>query len=300
MASKLGKTTNPRHAHAQLRHAQQTPGESAEAYGERILKLTHCANPEATEKQLQSTALEHFMCGLADLTLQERLHTREDIVSLDVAVMAANNYKEKEAVLASMRTTQENSMAMAACQTASPTKVETRTQEHNSTHVLGVIDELKKEVKEIKMHLQATVSANRHAGKEQGCYQCGDVSHFKRDCPRLAKSIQQGEQDTAGATSTRQGESQPQCVGCGGKGHWLSECWRTPGTMGGAGRRRAVRTEPNAQCLGCGRQGHWMAECWRISAASRASEPWQQASRSTDQVRTGSPRRQGPHISGNE
>ena len=114
------------------RHAQQAPGESAEAFGERILKLARSAHPEATEKQLQATALEHFMCGLSDLTLQERLPNRDDIVSLNTAIVAANNYQKKEAILAYMRTTQGSSMAMAACQTKPLSRRVTDTQGHNS------------------------------------------------------------------------------------------------------------------------------------------------------------------------
>ena len=136
------------HAHAELRHAQQAPGESAEAFGEIILKLARSAHPEATAKQLQATALEHFMCMLSDLTLQERLHNRDDIVSLNTAIVAANNYK-KEAILASMRTTQGSSMAMAACQTKPPSRRVADTQGHNSKEMISVIDELKKEVKEL-------------------------------------------------------------------------------------------------------------------------------------------------------
>ena len=303
LQSKFGKTSDPRHAHAELRHAQQGPGESAEAYGERILRLTRAANPDATEKQLQKTALEHFMCGLSDLHLQERLHTRDDIVSLDVAIMAANKYKEKEAVLASMRTTQGNSMAMAACRTAPPAKPDTRPQDSSSTHLLSAINDLKKEVKEIKTQMQGTTTEGRKVPREQqGCYQCGDFSHFKRDCPTLGRSPQHDGQSAGagGARPKRQAENQPQCVGCGRRGHWLSECWRTPTSAGGAGRRRAVRNEPGAQCIGCGRPGHWMAECWGITAPARSSEPWQQASSGTGQGQTGLPRQPGPQLSGNE
>ena len=237
------------------------------------MKLARSAHPEATEKQLQATALEHFMCGLSDLTLQERLHNRDDIVSLNTAIVAANNYQKKEAVLASMRTTQGSSMAMAACQTKPPSRRVADTQGHNSKEMISVIDELKKEVKELQMQLQGAKAGEHRAGKEQGCYQCGNITHFKRDCPILGRSRQQEAQPAAGARPKRQGEDQPHCEGCDRKGHWLSECWRTPTAAGGAGRRRTVQ---NAQCLGCGRQGHWMAECWRISAASRSREPWQQ------------------------
>ena len=100
LQEKFGKIRDARQAYAELRRVQQGPGESAEACGERVMKLTRCANPGATEKQLQTTALEHFMCGLSDLALQERLHNRDGIISLDLAVMAANKYQKKEAVLA--------------------------------------------------------------------------------------------------------------------------------------------------------------------------------------------------------
>ena len=158
------------------------------------MKLARSAHPEATEKQLQATALEHFMCGLSDLTLQERLHNRDDIVSLNTAIVAANNYQKKEAVLASMRTTQGSSMAMAACQTKPPSRRVADTQGHNSKEMISVIDELKKEVKELQMQLQGAKAGEHRAGKEQGCYQCGNITHFKRDCPILGRSRQQEAQ----------------------------------------------------------------------------------------------------------
>ena len=112
--------------------------------------------------------------------------------------------------------------------------------------MISVIFELKKEVKELQMQLQGTKAGEHRTGKEQGCYQCGNITHFKRDCPMLGRSRQQEAQPAAGAIPKRQGEDQPHCEGCDRKGHWLSECWRTPTAAGGAGRRRTVQ---NAQSM---------------------------------------------------
>ena len=297
LQEKFAKTTGPRHAHAELRHVQQGPGESAEHFGERVLKLTRCANPEATEKQLQAAALEHFMCGLSDLTLQERLNARNDIVSLDVAVMAANVYQEKEAVLASMRATQGHVAAVAANPTAAPVRAETDTLKGSGTDILTIIDELKREVIGLKKQLQETATGARQGSQNRGCFQCGEVSHFKRDCPQLKPAQQQ--QNVPRTVPVGRGGNQSQCVGCGRRGHWLADCWRTPSSAGGAGRQRAVRNEPNAKCLGCGRPGHWMAECWHIPASARSLEQNQWAFNDADQDRTGAGRR-GSQNAGNE
>ena len=298
LQEKFAKTTGPRHAHAELRHVQQAPGESAEHFGGRVLKLTRSANPEATEKQLQAAALEHFMCGLSDLSLQERLHARNDIVSLDVAVMAANIYQEKEAVLASMRATQGHVAAAAASPMAAPVRSETGVQNSDCTEVLSIVDELKQEVIGIKKQLQETTAGARRGSQNRGCFQCGEVSHFKRDCPQLTKPLRQ-EQSTPRTVPVGRGGNQSQRIGCGRRGHWLADCWRTPSSAGGAGRQRAVRNEPSAKCLGCGRPGHWMAECWRIPASTRDFEQRQWTFNGGDQDRFRTPR-QGSQNAVNE
>lgn len=300
LQTKYGKSSDPRQALAELRHAQQGPLENAESFADRVLTLTQKANPEMKEKEIQKIALNYFLCGLSDLALQEKLHARDDVISLDVAVMAANKYKEREAVLSAMRTTQKDDGVMAARQVPFPDGSATHEQSSPDTKILKAVGMLQKEVEDIKMQLKEKNTTNGQGeNKRQACFQCGDVTHIKRNCPRLAQSTFNARETSNGAGQTWQNGREIQCMGCGRKGHWLSECWRTPSSAGGAGRGKTARGPSTARCLGCGRQGHWLAECWRVADGAREPGRTHQLPHGPNQEDRESMRR-GPGQLGNE
>ena len=76
------------------------------------------------------------------------------------------------------------------------------------------------------------------------CFQCGEVGHFKANCPqkRFGKTDNSGNfQDKSMALK---------CDYCGKQGHTFANCWK-----------RAKFQDNVAICLFCGQKGHYMISC---------------------------------------
>ena len=257
LQSKYGKTSNPRRALAELRCTRQALGESSEAFADRVLVLTKQAYPGFNDQQVQTSALEHFMCGLSDLKLQEKLHARDDVASLDAAVDLSRSYRDKEATLMSMRNVADvDPTALTASKTVY--RGGEKSDQGEDPTLLSVVEELRQGLEDIKTQVHKNERDQNRGGGRGACFECGDFAHFRRNCPRLTKK---------GSPSPRNGaplhlqKTSLQCQGCGRFGHHLSQCWRTPVEAGGAGSQHPSRV---AECISCGRQGHWAAECRQI------------------------------------
>ena len=264
LKTKFGKSSDPRRAHADLRRTCQAPGESTEAFAERVRKLATMANPSLSGENLERIALEHFLCGLGDPRLQERLHTRDDVTSLSKAVLVATILQEKEATLAAMRTTQERDMLTAAtAHQAGAAPVPHDEEPREEDNLLAVVSELKREFRDLKTQISRKPTAAR-GGARNRCFECGDVTHFRRNCPRLSS-----RQDTRlPADNPPRQSGVIQCTGCGRFGHKVAECWRTPAAFGGLRGRRPSTQGTDAFCLGCKQHGHWAADCWQRTVGS--------------------------------
>ena len=149
LQSKYGKTSNPRRALAELRCTRQALGESSEAFADRVLVLTKQAYPGFNDQQVQTSALEHFMCGLSDLKLQEKLHARDDVASLDAAVDLSRSYRDKEATLMSMRNVADvDPTALTASKTVY--RGGEKSDQGEDLTLLSVVEELRQGLEDIK------------------------------------------------------------------------------------------------------------------------------------------------------
>ena len=269
LGEKFGSQIDARRAQAELRRIHQAPGEDIESFSGRVREFTKKANPTLSFEQLDHTALDHFLCGLCDPQLQEKLHNDDRAQSLTKAEEVARKYKDKDETLNAMRGSaeQEGEAVIAAKTRQAQAKDEKENSELGEIRVM--IDELRKEVDKIAN--QQHRSGNS-AGIQGRCYQCGNTGHFKRNCPQLSHRPPQGQTKPKPVSELHQ--SKIQCLGCGRLGHELAKCWRTPVAAGGLGSSSTLRSTADSQCLSCGKQGHWAADCRRVSyPQSRNTNP---------------------------
>lgn len=259
LQTKFGKTVHPREAHAELRQIKQRPGETEEAFGDRILDLMVKASPGLAKKQLQTQALHHFLCGLNDVSLQENLNNRDDIVSLQSAIEVANKCREKATVLKAIRASSGGDVVMATRQMNVPDVTS-----EGAASLAEKIDELRGEINTLKGQIQGDKSRQDLPGAMR-CYQCGDTKHLKRNCPQRGQAETSGRSQGRGYVSVQRNGS---CFQCGDPSHWKRDCPQLRQQRQGAPGPSRQFSDPHGNmepfCYGCGALGHWMAACWRI------------------------------------
>ena len=265
LQKKFGTSVDARRANAELRQIRQLPGENTEAFADRVQKLTNIANPGLSSEQLDHTALEHFLCGLCDLKLQERLHNNDAVISIKKALEVAQRLQNKEQTLTAMRTaTGEDTVAAIAANKASANETPQDREGDQIGEILAMVGELRKDLNDMKIKTSRDQRSNTPNRSNRGaCYQCGDTAHFKRECPQLNDRRQQGQQFFVPRAVPDTGHPGTQCLGCGRRGHVVARCWRTPVVAGGAGSSSTPRNMAGKMCLNCGKQGHWAADCWQ-------------------------------------
>ena len=263
LQKKFGRTVHSREAHAELRSIRQRPGETEEAFGDRIEGLLKIASSDLTKKQRQSQALHHFLCGISDPDLQETLHNRDDIVSLQQAIEISQKCKEKATVLKAMRSSSNGEMAMTARQSCVPisTGEKSKSLGEKLDEIRGEIDSLKGQLHQVTSGRQGTPAVRR-------CYQCGETTHLIRNCPQKGSLRRnEGTEGRFSAPAQRGGA----CFHCGDSSHWRRNCphlrQQRQGMQNSSRRFTATQekgADPQPFCYGCGASGHWMAACWRI------------------------------------
>ena len=278
LQKKFGVSSDTRRANAELRQIRQSPGENAESFADRVRKLTNLANPELSSEQLDQAALQHFLCGLCDLKLQERLHNNDTVQTLQKAEEVAQRLQEKDLTLTAMRTSAGQDMVTAV--SSSEAQPHTEDEGGPATEILAMIGELRNELKDIKIQINRKQSSNTSNSSNRGaCYQCGDIAHFRRDCPQLPKTRAQEHRPSNQRTMPRAISPGVFCRGCGRRGHALKECWRTPAAAGGIGPSSTARNRTGVECLNCGKWGHWAADCTQetcITPQQSLTEPRRQ------------------------
>ncbi|EOA17846.1 hypothetical protein CARUB_v10006250mg [Capsella rubella] len=93
--------------------------------------------------------------------------------------------------------------------------------------------------------------ARRGAGGD-GCYKCGDASHFARDC----------SQKSDGNGADQRGARKDGCYSCGGEGHFARDCTQKP--VGNGADQRGARKDG---CYNCGGDGHLARDCTQKAVA---------------------------------
>lgn len=232
LQDRFGGEVDTLQAYAELAQARQEPGEGVEAFGDRVMELLEKSFPSASPVQKQEHGLKQFVCGLSDEKLQEKLIAKDKVVSLKAAVQVAKQLKAKENVLEAVRGKKAGGVAMTACQGRAPSRTrEDEDSELNWTEMKTQLTQIQSTIAQLeaKMADQGRVQniheATGVSRRPRGCYQCGQLTHFKRQCPQLAglKRGGQGVDESESAVSRRR---QPWCVACGRQGHWMSQCWR--------------------------------------------------------------------------
>ena len=277
LQKKFGACVDTRRANAELRQIRQLPGENAEAFANRVRKLTNVANPGLSSTQIDQAALEHFLCGLSDLRLQEKLHNDDTVLSLQKAEEVAQRLQEKDITLTAMRTAGgPDTAAVASVKQTPENETQQSTSSNQTAEILAMVGELKNELNEVKSQIRWNASQSSDAlnsGSRRACFQCGDTAHFKRDCPQLTNKFQTRQQHMVPRSVPNTADLGIQCLGCGRRGHVLAECWRTPVAAGGVGRSSTPRNTESVVCLNCDRRGHWAADCWHQTSATGPQPP---------------------------
>ena len=251
---RFGGSTDPLQAYAELANVSQATTESIEAYAERVLRMTAKAFPGMDTKQLQVNALKPFLCGLVDHELQTRLISRDDVISLDTAVLAAAAFRTKAEVLSAMRAKKDGGTAAVVKNVNQPSHSISFGAMPEAPSLL----EMKHQLESIHRTLsqQGSGSGREYTPRGSvnkrgsGCFHCGDPAHFKRSCPQL-----QGHQAESGDAALRrappQGVPRPFCYGCGRWNHWMSQCFRIPAAAASANKVPGTASSAGTYCWGC-------------------------------------------------
>ena len=217
LQEKFGSSCDTRRARAQLRLIRQLPEENIELFADRVRKLTNLAHPGLSSEQVDHIALDHFLCGLSDLKLQEKLHNDHTVLSLQKAEEVVQRLWEKDLTLAVMRASAGHDTAVAISSEEAQS-----IEGGQAPDILTILGELRSELNEMKVQL---TEHRKPTGSRRGvCYLCGDTAHFKRDCPQFSN---RHKRTARAATPRAKLSAIPPgipCQGCGRYGHALPEC----------------------------------------------------------------------------
>lgn len=230
LGSKFGEDVSSLQAYAELGQVEQEPGEETEDFGNRVLGLVKQAYPGATSQQIQDHGLKQFICGLADKRLQEKLVAMDGLGSLDEALRVAKTYKKTAGALDAVRARKEGGVAMAAQRQPGRGAVGHPSEEVEGKDAMAQMKEQLNQIQKALAELEARTGRSEARSQSpktrRRCFQCGETSHLKWQCPQLREQIREGRRDATAGSPSRQAEHEPFCVGCGRKGHWLARCWR--------------------------------------------------------------------------
>lgn len=231
LQSRFGEETVALQAYAELSQATQKPGESAEEFGDRILELAGKAYPGASLKQKQDSSLKQFICGLTDGKLQGKLIARDDVNSMEDAIQVAKSYRTRAGILEAMRNKTESGVAMTAqrvqCIPTSEAAV-SKDAVASISEMKAQLEGIQKAITQLEARVSQGASRERNFTAQKRCFQCGETSHFRRQCPQLKDMVQDKQQNVKAGSTASQHPRAPFCVGCGRHGHWMAECWRVP------------------------------------------------------------------------
>ena len=118
--------------------------------------------------------------------------------------------------------------------------------EHSTNRLFtGVLNSLTEAVNNLSRGPPADQGGG--GGRRGDCYECGESSHFKRDCPQLARK-------TVEAAATEE-----KCRHCGGADHYSRGCKRANDS---SGKKATPGGSPSTTCARCGKVNHEAATCW--------------------------------------
>ena len=201
--------------------ATRQPGESIQAFGDRLKRLAQWTYPNQTEtnEQVVQTIVNRFICGIQDPWLQRKLFVDRP-KDLETAVKKVKELHRQQDVIASL--TPAPGSAAASCGSSAPEhgavcgsstqwekKAENLPQQHGR-HQQPASNSATSGTRSSAVPPPAQIS--RPAARQPPrCFGCGEMGHIRRFCPN--------------SRSDRTKESRPSwCLCCGQDGHWMVDC----------------------------------------------------------------------------
>lgn len=183
-------------ARERLHSVTRESGESYSRLGNRVQRLTKLAYRGLGQEVEMQMALDYFNRALTEPALRQHLLAISPI-SLGAAITAAENYRlvGRQSIGATKATAPNRVAPVDAVPTSSRGSADCSTLEK----MMKLIESLNKkldlqgeQIRQQNMRLASYEQQPKHnfipnnRRNDQGCWRCGDPSHFRRECPRIA------------------------------------------------------------------------------------------------------------------
>ena len=224
LEAQFGTEVDALQAFSAFSQATRQPGESAQAFGERLKRLAQWTYQDQAEtnEQVIQTVVNRFICGIQEPWLQRKLFVNRP-KDLDAAVRAVKELHRQQDVVASLTPGPGSVAALGACPTSGQGTRENKTrwrgdrgehpgQQQKSLQPTPVTGSAATPSVN-PAAADRTVPNDRAVRGPPRCFGCNEVGHIRRFCPN--KRLEQRD------TGNRQS---PWCLCCGEDGHWMAEC----------------------------------------------------------------------------
>ena len=184
-------------ARERLHNLKRDPGESYVSLGNRVERLARLAYGDLGSKTEMQLALKHFDRALTDVSLRQHLLVLRPR-NLEEAVRAAQQFT----LVDRPRGRDANVRVVQGGSAPAPSPSIGVTESHSilpGAKVEALLESMTSQLQSLSTRLSAVERSSTPAQKvsKQGCFKCGDLSHFKRNCPILKHSA---ENEKTGST----------------------------------------------------------------------------------------------------
>lgn len=188
---RFGQTNQQLWFRSQFRRRVRNPGESLPALAQDLERLAALAYPVADQSLRDSLACEQFLDGLSDVELQiavrqSRPGKLQEAVTSAVEIEAIRKSAEASATVSSGFTTRQVHAGKSHTRSEVPNK-EAQSSEQLLEAILQRIQQLEASVSSAKQEnpgRQQRSWGNVARVGSEGCWQCGQKGHIRRNCPQ--------------------------------------------------------------------------------------------------------------------